>query len=234
MLYRPGSLYLSLCPLGTATRGPDQAVSTWSEQQVCLEEPIAIDGKDVRGASKQTQEGSRMMVAAITHSTSVVLGQTEVSAKSNEITAVRRLANTIDVAGRVVTLNALHAQHKTAKCLLERQAHYVITAIKKNQPTMLEDLKAIDFSQAPSHETHEKGHGRIERRHCAAVDLTDPKWDACATLYGRRQAIRIERERKEISKAKITRHSIEVTWAFTSLGPEQAGPEELLKLVREH
>ena len=100
----------------------DQAVSQWSAQQVPRDEPIAMDGKDVRGASKQTDDGSRMMVAAITHNTGVVVGQTEVDSKTNEITAVRKLARTIDVAGRVVTLDALDAQQETAKGLLECQA----------------------------------------------------------------------------------------------------------------
>ena len=49
----------------------------------------------------------------------------------------------------------MHAQHETARCLLGRRADYVISAIKDNQETILEDLKAIDFSDAPWHETVE-------------------------------------------------------------------------------
>ena len=212
----------------------DQAVSQWNRQQVPQEEPIAMDGKDVRGASKQTEDGSRMMVAAFTHGTGVVLGQTEVDSKTNEITAVRELTRTIDVAGRVVTLDALHAQQETVKGLLERQADYVITAIKENQPTMLQDLKDINYEQAPAYETLDKSHGRIEHRYCKVVDLTDAKWNSYATLHGRRQAIRIRRVRIKIKQGVMSKPSEEITYALTSLGPEQAGPKELLKLVREH
>ena len=143
---------------------------------------VAMDGKDLRGASKQTEDGRRMMVAAVEHDSGMVLGQVEVDSKSNEIPAVRELSSSLDLAGRIVTVDAMHAQHETARCLLGRRADYVISAIKDNQETILEDLKAIDFSDAPWHETVDKGHGRIERRRCAAVDLSGAEWDGYANL----------------------------------------------------
>ena len=172
-----------------------------------------------------------MMVAAVEHDSGVVLGQVEVDSKSNEIPAVRELSSNLDLAGRIVTVDAMHAQHETTRCLLGRRADYVISAIKDNQETILEDLKAIDFSDAPWHETLDKGHGRIERRRCAVVDLSGAEWDGYANLHGRRQALRIEREREILKTGK---RSIEVTWSLTSLGAERAGPEELLALVRNH
>ena len=90
-----------------------------------------------------------MMVAAVEHDSGVVLGQVEVDSKSNEIPAVRELSRNLDLAGRIVTVDAMHAQHETARCLLGRRADYVLSAIKDNQETILEDLKAIDFSDAP-------------------------------------------------------------------------------------
>ena len=163
-----------------------------------------------------------MMVAAVEHDSGMVLGQVEVDSKSNEIPAVRELSSSLDLAGRIVTVDAMHAQHETARCLLGRRADYVISAIKDNQETILEDLKAIDFSDAPWHETVDKGHGRIERRRCAAVDLSGAEWDGYANLHGRRQAMRIEREREILKTGK---RSIEVTWSLTSLGTDRAGPD---------
>ncbi len=125
----------------------------------------------------------------------------------------------------------MHAQHETARCLLGRRADYVMSAVKDNQEMIFEDLKAIDFSDALWHETVDKGHGRIERRRCAVVDLSAAEWDGYANLHGRRQAMRIEREREILKTGK---RSIEVTWSLTSLGAERAGPEELLELVRNH
>ena len=120
----------------------------------------------------------------------------------------------------------------TARHLLDQcNADYVVTAIKDNQPTILDDLTAIDFSDAPSHETLDKAHGRIERRRCAVVDLSGSQWDGYADLYARRQAMRIEREREIV---KTGERSIEVTYSLTSLGAERAGLELLLALVRNH
>ncbi len=209
----------------------DDAIGRWTAQQAGADTPLAMDGKDLRGASKQTEEGRRMMVAAVEHGTGMVLRQVEVDAKSNEIPAVRKLSASLDVTGRVVTMDAMHAQHETARCLLGRRADYVVTAVKDNQETILDDLKAIDFGDAPLHETVEKGHGRFERRRCAVVDLSGAEWDGYAALHGRRQAMRIEREREIL---KTGERSVEVTWCLTSLGPERAGSEELLELVRNH
>ena len=63
-----------------------------------------------------------MMVAAVEHGSGVVLGQVEVDSKSNEIPAVRELSSDLDLTGRIVTVDAMHAQHETARCLLGRRA----------------------------------------------------------------------------------------------------------------
>ena len=86
-----------------------------------------MDGKEVRGASKQTDEGRRMMVAAVEHGSALVLGQKEIDDKTNEVPVVRELSSSLDLAGRTVTLDAMHAQHDTARCLLDHcHADYVV------------------------------------------------------------------------------------------------------------
>jgi len=151
--------------------------------------------------------------------------------KRRAIPTVRKLSRIIDVTGRIITLDALHAKHEAARYLLARQADYVVTAIGDNQKTILDDLKAIDFTNTTAHETVEKGHGSLERCHCAVVDLSGAEWDGYAVLYGYRQAMRIERKR-EI--AKTGKRSRKITWCLTSLGPESASHEEVLDLVRSH
>ncbi len=193
---------------------------------------IAMDGKDVRGASKQTPDGRRMLVAAVEHSPTRVLGQVAVASKTNEIPAVRELAAGLDLAGCAVTLDALHAQQETARSLLEDcAADYLITSIKDNQPTILDDLQHMLFPDAPDHETLDKEHGRIERRRYWVKDLSDPDWDGYADLYGRQQAIRIERERQVVKTGET---STAVSYALTSLTAEQATPAQLAALIRNH
>ena len=127
----------------------DDAIGHWTAQQAGADTPLAMDGKDIRGASRQTEDGRRMMVAAVEHGTGLVLRQVEVEDKSNEIPAVRALSGSLDVTGRIVTMDAMHAQHETARSLLGRRADYVVTAVKDNQETIHDDLKAIDFTGAP-------------------------------------------------------------------------------------
>ena len=143
-----------------------------------------MDGKDLRGASKQTEDGRRMRSRRWNTTPGMVLGQVEVDSKSNEIPAVRELSSSLDLAGRIVTVDAMHAQHETARCLLGRRADYVISAIKDNQETILEDLKAIDFSDAPWHETVDKGHGRHRAPPLCRRRPLRGRMDGYANLHG--------------------------------------------------
>ncbi len=193
---------------------------------------VSLDGKDVRGASKQTEQGRRMLLAAVEQGSGVTLGQLEIDSKSNEIPAFRDLVRELDLAGRVVTGDALHAQQETARCVLDEcSADYLITAIKDNQPTMLRDLQEMDFSDCPLVETLDKAHGRIERRRYWIKDISAAEWDGYANLYGRQQAIRVERQRHHVKSGKT---SLEVSYALTSLGPTQATAEQLAELLRNH
>jgi predicted transposase YbfD/YdcC len=72
-----------------------------------------------------------------------------VDAKSNEIPAVRELLKTFaDLAGAVVTLDALHAQSDTAQVILRRHADYLMT-VKGNMPTLFRQLKKLPWAQVP-------------------------------------------------------------------------------------
>ena len=163
----------------------DRAVRTWAAQRSAGEEPVAIDGKYIRGAARHNPDGQDVLVAAAKHCCGLVLGQVAIAHKSNEIPAIRTLASGLALAGRVVTpdilhtqvrtarhlvehfrahyvmmavkFNRLHAQHDTARCLLGRRADYVLSAVKNNQETIFDDVSAIDWSDAPWHETLDKG-----------------------------------------------------------------------------
>ena len=74
--------------------------------------------------------GRRLMVATAEHGSGLVLAQIEVGTKSNEILAVRELSSSLDLTGRIVTVDAMHAQHETACRLIKRRA------VKDNQKTI--------------------------------------------------------------------------------------------------
>ena len=190
-----------------------------------------MDGKDLRGASKQTEDGRRMMVAAVEHDSGMVLGQVEVDSKSNEIPAVRELSSSLDLAGRALSpsMRCTPSTRRRAACSgaaprVRDQRHQGQSGNHPRRPG-----KAIDFSDAPWHETVDKGHGRIERRRCAAVDLSGAEWDGYANLHGLPPG---DAHRTRARDPQDRASSIEVTWSLTSLGTDRAGPEELLALVR--
>ena len=170
----------------------DRVLQEWTAQHLGEGTPMAMDGKEVRGASKALPDDQRrMLVAAVEHGSGLVLRQVQVGEATNEITAVRELAAILDLRNRTVTLDAMHVQQETARCLIDRcRANYLVTAMKDNQKTLLEDLQDIDWSTACTwQEDWQKAHGRIEQHRCAVVAVSGPEWDGYVDLYGRQQAL---------------------------------------------
>jgi predicted transposase YbfD/YdcC len=89
-----------------------------------------------------------------------VVAQQEVGAKTNEITCFEPLLSTVDMAGLVVTADALHTQRSHARRLVEQLgADYVLT-VKHNQPTLFAKLDALPWADIPAHTTTNTGHSR--------------------------------------------------------------------------
>ncbi|MGW0391092.1 ISAs1 family transposase [Streptomyces sp. NPDC003042] len=92
----------------------------------------AVDGKTVRGARRS--DGTQVHPLSAMSEGGLVLAQREVDAKTNEITAFRPLLAPLDLAGRVVTFDAMRSQISHARFLVEdKHAHY-IALIKGNHP----------------------------------------------------------------------------------------------------
>jgi hypothetical protein len=84
--------------------------------------------------------------AALAHGIGVVPGQVAVEEKSNEIPAVRELLKAFtDLAGVILTIDAMHTQHDTAQAILSRDAGYVMT-VKANMPTLYRQLKKLPWT----------------------------------------------------------------------------------------
>jgi len=212
----------------------DRAARTWAAQQASRTDPVAIDGKAIRGAARHRPGARHLLVAAAEHRSGIVLAQEAVKNKSNEIPAVRTLLTGLDLAGRVVTLDALHTCRQTARCVVEHcGAHYVMTAVKGNCPHLLADLAGLDWERpgvrATEYGTSDKGHGRIEKRSCRVLDLTEHR--DRARLPHRQVAFRIERQRHIVKTGKIEHETVH---GLTSLPPQQATAEAILALVRGH
>lgn len=109
---------------------------------------IAIDGKTVRGA-KSEGAAAPHLVSALLHRMRTVIAQCRVADKANEITSVEPLLRGIDIAGAVVTGDAMFAQKRIAEHLVEdKKADYLFT-VKDNQPTLRQDIEALELDDAP-------------------------------------------------------------------------------------
>jgi predicted transposase YbfD/YdcC len=142
---------------------------TQSVRTVLGGEVVALDGKTVRRALNKGQD-PRVIVSAWATESGLLLGQRKVRNKSNEITAVPELLRGLELAGCIVTADALHCQKGIAREIVEADAQYVL-ALKGNQGTTFTEVKAfLDDAiqrQAPHlvfYETIDKEHGRLEVR----------------------------------------------------------------------
>src|SRR5581483_9878577 len=119
--------------------------------------------------------------------------QREVGNKTNEITEFAPLLAGVELAGAVVTADALHTQRAHADYLvLERGAHYLVT-VKGNQPALFAQLKALPWKQVPVvHTSADRAHGRIEQRHIKVVTVSTG-----IVFPHARQAIQITRKTRK-------------------------------------
>jgi predicted transposase YbfD/YdcC len=183
---------------------------------------IAIDGKTVRGA-RTRDTAAPHLVAAFDHGCGAVLGQLAVTAKSNEIPAVRTLLASFDLAGVVVTVDAMHTQTDTAKLIAEAGGDYVFT-VKGNQSTLFAACKALPWRDVPARTTTTKGHGRRVTRTIKVV--TAPAW---VEFHGAAQVAQLRR-----TVTKAGKKTVEVVYLITSASPAAAPPATLAAWVQGH
>lgn len=134
---------------------------------------IPIDGKTLRRSFDAASGKSAIhMVSAWAAANQISLGQVVTDQKSNEITAIPKLLELIEISGSLVTIDAMGCQTDIAKQIVAQQGDYCL-AVKGNQPTLhqglmdhFEDHLEDDFArtQVRRHETNETGHGREEQR----------------------------------------------------------------------
>ena len=185
---------------------------------------IAFDGKTMRGSKGENSCGFHVLSAFLTDA-QIVLGEVTCDEKSNEITAIPELLDTINVEGSIVTIDAMGTQTKIASKIIAKKADYCL-ALKGNQSSIHDDVKLYFESEKVKNvkKTLEKGHGRIERREYYLE--TEIEW-----LYGRERWARLcsigaVRSRVE-AKGKTTE---ETRYFLTSL----SNVDDFARAVRAH
>ncbi len=149
-----------------------------SVSEVIKGQVIALDGKVLRRShDKGIGKAAIDMVSAWAVANRLVLGQTKVDDKSNEITAIPELLRVLEVAGCIVTIDAMGCQTDIAEQIVDKGADYVL-ALKENQGRLYEDVELL-FKDLESsgykvypydyEKTVDKDHGRIEIRECWTI-----------------------------------------------------------------
>jgi len=199
---------------------------------------VAVDGKTLRGSRHVDRAGNlvvgRHLLAVIDQHTRVVLGQVDVEGKTNEITAFIPLLDTltgIDLAGTVITVDALHTQREHVTELAARGAHWVLS-VKGNQPRLRRQLAALPWREVEIvHRSSGTAHGRREIRTLKVVTIA-----AGIEFPHARQAIQVVRKTRRVNarSGKKGKWRTETVYAITDLQPHQARPDELAEWIRGH
>lgn len=146
---------------------------------------IPIDGKTLKGSYDRTLGKTAFhLVSAWSSEYRLVLGQVKVADKSNEITAIPALLELLDIAGCIITIDAMGTQTAIASQIFNAKADYIL-ALKGNHPTLHTQVKdwflarlAFGFEGITNSydEWVEKGHHRTEKRQvwCVPVSQLPP------------------------------------------------------------
>jgi len=118
-------------------------------------EPVALDGKAVRGSIGR-HEGAVHLLSLMAQRYGLTLRQTEVGSKTNEHKAAMGLLQGLVLEGRVVTGDAMFCQRDLCAQVVKDGGHYFVM-VKDNQPELLRDIgdafsraAAAAFSPSPA------------------------------------------------------------------------------------
>lgn len=197
---------------------------------------IPIDGKTLKGSYDREQQKSALhMVSAWASDHRLVLAQVKVADKSNEITAIPALLELLDLAGCIITIDAMGTQTAIAAQIQQANANYVL-ALKANHPTLFQQVKDwFDFAQSQKfagidisfNERVETGHHRLEKRCCWSVPVSQlPTLYKQADWVGLKSVVMVVRVRHLWNKT--TRF---VQFYLTSL---ESDAQKLGRVIRQH
>lgn len=234
-------------PILSASQNPS------ASQAEGVKEILAFDGKTLRRSfDTATGKAALHLVSAWACQQKLVFGQEAVRDKSNEITAIPALLKRLDIAGCLVTTDALGCQKQIARQIIEQGGDYFL-ALKDNHPLLheaVEKLFAIRSSATSSLTTNatqiemfshletEKGHGRIDTRLCRVIRLDAlDGWDYLTKDWCQLHSL-VQVTRQCRSKEKITgkeKLSQECRYFITSVLCQGASDAPIMgRFAREH
>lgn len=210
----------------------------WAQSVTALfpGEVIAIDGKTVRRSYDGASGGKAAhIVSAWAAENELCIGQVKTEDKSNEITAIPEILESLYLAGCIVTIDAMGCQTEIARQITEENAADYVLGLKGNQPTLQAEVETyfawvledkIEVASIRFAETTDKGHGRIETRKCWVSD--DVEWFGDREKWANLNSfVQIESTR-QIGEEK----TVENRFYISSLADCSA--EKMLQAIRDH
>ena len=206
------------------------ALAAWvrTTRPVRDREPLAFDGKVVRGAGTADQPAPHMLSVS-THTTQETLVQVRVADKTNEIPVAQALLPWLPLRGRVVTADALHTQTALAQTVLAGGGDYLL-CVKENQPTLYGDLACYFADPRATYAeaaTLDRRRGRTEERLLRVTVAPN------ATLFSGFPKLAQVAQLTRRVRDRTGTHA-EVSYFITSRSPRRASAPELLALIRGH
>ena len=203
---------------------------------------VAIDGKKIRRSFEHAWDHSTAthLVSAFVHENATVLGQLSVDCKENEVVAIPKLLELLDLTGATVTIDAMGCQTRIAGKIERNGGDYVL-AVKENQPALhgalkrnLDEMILENFAGVRHGyvQTVDGDHGRIETRRVWVTDQLD-EWldvDQRDRWPGLKSVAVVEAVREIPAPAKPT--SIERRYFISSIGGNDAS--RMADIVRGH
>jgi predicted transposase YbfD/YdcC len=184
---------------------------------------IAVDGKRLRGSGRDGHQVH--LLAAAGHHDGGVVAQRDVPTATNEIAVFAPLLAGLDLAGVVVTADALHTQRDHASFLVDRGADYLLV-VKANQPALHAQLAGLPWRKIPVMDrTRDHGHGRVEVRTLKVA--------AVAGLCFPHAAQGIQATRRVRASGSRRWRTVTV-YAITSLALGTASPAQMASWLRGH
>jgi predicted transposase YbfD/YdcC len=213
----------------------EQAFISWTQSlREELNDIIALDGKTLRRShDRKRKKEPLQMVSAWSCQNSLVLGQLAVDSQSNEITALPKLLQHLELEGCLLTADAIHCQKKLVKQVRKQKGDYTLS-VKENQKNLYEEVKA-EFEKADQkdfrgvkcgfHKEIDKKRGRYEER-CYWMLTEISELTQCKAWKDVGSLIRVERLRRVNGKT-----SLEHSYYISSLTKDV---KRVAKSIRSH
>lgn len=199
-------------------------------------EVIAIDGKTMKQSYDRNHSQKPLhIVSAWSSSHQLVLGQKKVNKKSNEVTAIPALLEMLEIAGSIITIDALGCQKEIAALIIKKKGNYLL-ALKGNQKLLHKDVK--DWFELARKEKFagrehsyyqqiEAGHHRVEKRQIWTVAVSElPSLHNQSLWTGLKTVVMVVSERRLWNKT-----TTEVRFYLSSLA---SNAEKISQAIRSH